>query len=67
MFVPRDDVPDTEDNEIDVTDHELEEFKCFCFMNKPLEKSSKGHCESETIRAYSDENLAIYLLFYFVI
>ena len=34
VFMPRDDALDTEDNEMNVTDHELEEVKCFCFMNK---------------------------------
>ena len=32
VFVPRDDALDTEDNEMDVADHELEEFKCFSWL-----------------------------------
>ena len=36
VFMPRDDALDTEDNEMNVTDHELEEVKCFHFMNKML-------------------------------
>ena len=42
VFVPRDDVLDTEDNETDVTDRELERFKCFCFMNKLQENYPKA-------------------------
>lgn len=30
-----------EDGEMDETDRELEEFKRFCFMNKPLENRPK--------------------------
>ena len=41
VFMPRDDALDTEDDEMDVTDHELEEFKRFCFMRKPLENHQK--------------------------
>ena len=43
MFMPRADVLDIEDDhdEMDVIDHELEEFEHFCFMNKPLENHSK--------------------------
>ena len=41
VFLPRADVLDIEDDEMDVIDHELEEFKRFCFMNKPLENHSK--------------------------
>ena len=33
----RDDVLDSEDNEMDVTDDELEKFIPFCYMNKPIE------------------------------
>ena len=40
-FIPRADVFDIEDDEMDVTDHELEEFERFCFINKPLENHSK--------------------------
>ena len=34
--MPRDDVLDSEDDEMNVADLELEEFKCFHFMSKPL-------------------------------
>ena len=34
QFMSRDDVLDTEDNEMDVTDDELEKLKHFCFMNQ---------------------------------
>ena len=30
MFIPKDEALDIEDDEMDVTDHKLEDFKCFC-------------------------------------
>ena len=61
VFMPRDDVLDTEDGKMDVTDCELEEFKCFYFMNKlATGERSKGCCESKPVRVYSEENMAVY-------
>jgi len=37
VFMPRDDPVDTLDEEIDEINRELEDFKRFCFMAKPLE------------------------------
>ena len=54
-------------DEIDVIDHELEEFKPFCFMNKAIGESPEGCCEGELIRAYSEENLAAHLFILIII
>ena len=56
----RDDALDTEDDKMDITDRELEEFICFCFMNKlATGEWSKGCCEGKPVRAYSEENLVV--------
>ena len=39
--MPRDDTLYAEDAAMEETDYELEEYKQFCFMNKPLEKYLK--------------------------
>ena len=71
VFMPRsrDDVLDTKDDEIDVTeqtDYSRLEFKRFCCMNKLLENRPKI-TEGEAVRACFEEKLAIDLLLYFVI
>ena len=60
VFMPRDDALDTEDDKMDVY-RELEEYKCFYFINKlATGERSKGCCESKPVRVYSEENLAVY-------
>ena len=49
VFMPRDDALDTEDDEMDVTDHELQEFK-HLFMNNSLE-----NCPKVTVRVNLSE------------
>ena len=39
--MPKDDTVNPEDGEMDEIDCELEEFKRFCLMNKPLENRPK--------------------------
>ena len=57
VFMPRDDALDTE------VYRELEEYKCFYFMNKlATGERFKGCCESKPVRAYSEENLAVYCI-----
>ena len=41
VLMPRDDTLYAEDAAMEETDYELEEYKQFCFMNKPLEKYLK--------------------------
>ena len=37
LFMPKDDAINASDGEMEEIDHELEEFKRFCLMTKPLE------------------------------
>ena len=39
--MPKDDTVNPEDDEMDEINHELEEFKRFCLMNKPPENRPK--------------------------
>ena len=58
--MPRDDhdTLDIKDNEEDITVHELEEFKHFCFMNKPLENYPKVTVRVNLFElSYSEETL----------
>ena len=41
VFMLKDDTVNPEDGEMDEIDRELEEFKRFCLMNKPLENRPK--------------------------
>ena len=41
VFLPKDDTVNPEDGEMGEIDRELEEFKRFCLMNKPLENRPK--------------------------
>ena len=41
VFMPKYDAANASDGEMDAIDHELEEFKRFCLMTKPLENRIK--------------------------
>ena len=41
MSIPRNDVLDSESDEMDVVDQKLKEFQQFCFMVKPLKNHPK--------------------------
>ena len=58
--MPRDDALDSKVGKMAVY-RELEEYKCFYFMNKlATGERSKDFCESKPVRAYSEGNVAVY-------